>query len=510
MLLKHIFRQITYPNWGKLAILFTLSAVLSNCGSLPQQSQNTNLQLNKKDTAEALSADARIAEQQASPLREEQLIDIAQRLLNIGEIKSSSDVIKLVDKSNLNDTNYRSYIIAASDIFTQNQSILDARLLLEEPRLRTLWDQLSIDQQKHLHLSKANIYNQIGNVQASLNERIALATLLSDKQEIKANDDALWQQLSAFTQQELVKLSLSTPHQVLSGWYQLAAVSKEHQGDLESQNKAIVNWKRLNPNHPASQQLPADLNILQTLIDERPTNIALLLPLEGKLAKAGQTIRDGFFTAYYKAQEKQESVPEIKLYNTNSDNVNNLYDKAVLDGANLVIGPLSKENVEALQLRPSLLAPVLALNYTENNASFISNKPFYQFGLSLEDEAAQAAERAWLEGHRYALVISSEANWSQRAANTFIERWEEFGGTVIRNSRFNKGSNYSENIENAFNIKKSKRRATRLKRLFGQTFEFEPRRRKDVDMIFLVSRSKEGRQIKPTLNSFDNITRLIK
>ena len=61
------------------------------------------------------------------------------------------------------------------------------------------------------------------------------------------------------------------------------------------------------------------------------------------------------------------------------------------------------------------------------------------------------------------------------------------------------GRNYSDIIKSALHIDQSTARAQRLKRLLGRDFEYEPRRRKDIDMIFLVVRAEEGQQIKPLL-----------
>ena len=79
-----------------------------------------------------------------------------------------------------------------------------------------------------------------------------------------------------------------------------------------------------------------------------------------------------------------------------------MYDRAVGDGAELIIGPLSKDNVTSLQLRSQLPVTTLALNYLDDAQP---NDNLFQFGLSLDVEAMQTAERAWLEGHRAALVV---------------------------------------------------------------------------------------------------------
>lgn len=507
MLLKHIFHKTTC----RKSILATI-LVLGTVASCTTPTQNTGVITNRfttqqDDSLTSLLASAKEAEQLAPNNRDAQLINIAQRLFNIGESKHAVSIIHSIDENNLSDSQYTTYLLTASNILLSDKALYQARELLSSNRLTLLLDQLSIEQQQQLHKNRADLYKQTGEVLDSLNEHIALGTLLSNTEEITANNDAIWQQLSKLTFNELNTLATETSDTILQGWLELGATSKQSQNSLQTQNTAIINWIALHPNHPASQQLPTDLTLLQELIQTRPNNIALLLPLQGKLAKAGQAIRDGFLASYFQNQQLEQDNPSITFYDTSNEAVNTLYDRAVENGADIIIGPLDKEKVSRIQSRPLLPVPTLALNYVESTEredkqaeAIVDTKPFYQFGLSLEDEAVQVADRAWLEGHRQALVISSSAKWSQRASSAFVQRWEEQGGTVVYRSQLDKAEDYSSGIESILAIDESKQRATALKRLFGRGFEFEPRRRADIDMIFLAARSQEGRQIKPTLN----------
>ena len=59
---------------------------------------------------------------------------------------------------------------------------------------------------------------------------------------------------------------------------------------------------------------------------------------------------------------------------------------------------------------------------------------------------------------------------------------------------------YSPVIKRIFSIDASEARAARIRNLIPrQNIEFVPRRRQDVDFIFLLANPNEGRQIKPTL-----------
>jgi outer membrane PBP1 activator LpoA protein len=519
MLLKHIFYRASdiKPTFIRLILSLFMAATLASCSTpiKPSDNSQTSSAIQEPDSLNSLMQLAKQVEKKSAPSRATQLIDIAQRLFSIGEHQQAKKIISSINKSSLNNSAYADYSLTASDIFLAEQSLFTTKSLLSDSKLIQLLDDLSIEQQQRFHSNRAVLFDQIGDVLISLNEHIALGTLLSSNAHINDNNNAIWQQLSQLSHKELITLNTSNNDPILQGWLELATLSKQPQYSLQSQNAAILQWVGTHPNHPASQHLPSDLALLQALIDTPAKHIALLLPLQGKLAKAGQAIRDGFLAAYFTHQHAQQHTqhntdpvlaqdnnPAVVFYDTSTEDIHTLYDNAVLNGADIVIGPLSKANVSALYEKSTLSTPVLALNYidtyTQENSA--PDKPIYQFGLSLEDEAVQVADRAWLEGHRQALVLSSEAKWGQRAATAFMNRWKEYGGTIVLKRTLKEAGSYSKTIETMLDIDKSHQRSTTLKRLFGRGFEFEPRRRADIDMIFLAARSQEGRQVKPTLN----------
>lgn len=505
------YKRLSYRTTGAevVAVLCVAIAVLMACSSTSPTQPTPPVM-----TLESIQQAVITAEAMAPEERDLRFIELSQQLYMLGEIQRATTVVEKVNPDHLNNPSFIKYILIAVELYSNNQTIFPAYDLLTSTRVLELWPELSKDQQIALHQHRAWVFSQFGDSKLSILERIKLGELLTDSLDITENNELIWQDLNKLTLTDLN----TTPHEnpIVSGWYELAAISKTYENNLEEQQVKVTQWIELNTGHPASSELPLDLQLLTTLIEQRPESVALLLPMTGKLAKAGKTIRDGFFVAYYNQQEGNK--PKTKLYDTNKGDIDELYNQAVAEGADLIIGPLDKTKVAQLQQRSVMPVPILALNYingvstannldatynivdeTEINELLSTEASFYQYGLSLEDEAIQAADRAWLEGHRYAMIIASSADWSTRAASTFARRWREQGGIVVIDRRFDKDSNYSNTIKSAFGIDKSEARARKLKRLFGKNFEFEPRRRQDIDMIFLVSRSSEGQQIKPTL-----------
>jgi outer membrane PBP1 activator LpoA protein len=153
-----------------------------------------------------------------------------------------------------------------------------------------------------------------------------------------------------------------------------------------------------------------------------PVKLAVLLPLSGNLATAAAPVRDGLLTAYYGETRRR---PEVSFYDT-STGASAAYDRAVGEGNDFVIGPLGRDEVDALFNRGDLPVPVLALNRAHvpppvGNASF---------SLSPEDEGLAAAEFLLDRNARRVLVIGAEDDTQRRAVAALRERLAERGGAV--------------------------------------------------------------------------------
>ena len=368
---------------------------------------------------------------------------------------------------------------------------------VNNPPLLAARGTLSSDLASEIAEQRASLLYDMGFYAASVEERVLLQAQLSgDSPAGRSNEQRLWQALMAIPVTELEQLiSISTKRE-LEGWYRLAALSKDTQSNLREQLARLDRWILEWPDHPASLALPADLKMLKQLLEEQPRQIAVLLPLTGPLSGAAKAIRDGFMAAYYEQQNQTADSPALRFYDTAHQDINALYDQAVTDGAQLVVGPLAKENLQELALRPGLPVPTLALNTIDNPLGVVPN--LYQFGLGIEDEAQLAAEQGWRDGHRRAMVLAPDNNWGDRSVEAFVLRWRALGGEVTQDYRFTEKNDYSKIIKNALQLDQSEKRAQEVRAVVGN-IEFEPRRRQDVDMIFLAAQAGQARQIKPTL-----------
>ena len=156
-----------------------------------------------------------------------------------------------------------------------------------------------------------------------------------------------------------------------------------------------------------------------------PSKLAVLLPQSGNLAVAGNAIRDGLLSAYY---AETRSKPGIRFYDTqgNAAGAKAAYDRAVKEGAQMIIGPIGKDEVAAIHDAAGNI-PVLALNRIETP----SNRHVLNFSLSPEREGELIAERLLGKGLLQTAVFSQGSDSNSRMLAAFEKRYQAGGGSVL-------------------------------------------------------------------------------
>jgi outer membrane PBP1 activator LpoA protein len=161
-----------------------------------------------------------------------------------------------------------------------------------------------------------------------------------------------------------------------------------------------------------------------------PARVALLLPATGPVAVASAAVRDGFFTAYFNTPTTHEQRPTLKVYDTGGTAEGSLaaYQRAVADGASLVVGPLSRGAVGALFSQASLPVPVLALNHAQGNQPVPPGSA--EFALLPEAEGAQLGSHMVTAGLHAAIVFRGNDDTSSRTFAAFKLEFESLGGQI--------------------------------------------------------------------------------
>ena len=156
-----------------------------------------------------------------------------------------------------------------------------------------------------------------------------------------------------------------------------------------------------------------------------PARLAVLLPMTGSLAPAAAGVRDGFLAAYYAEHRRR---PVVKFYNTQGtgSGAQAALAKAVSEGAQMILGPLTRDEVNAVYAQADGTMPLLTLN----RGSKLPPARTSSFALLPDDEGSAAANRLADRGLTTVVVFGNRSDNSERAVAAFGETLRKRGGAV--------------------------------------------------------------------------------
>lgn len=486
---RNLKPELSMTTLGLPLCYCTIALVLAACGSTePGTVQNSGLE------SSADSLEARIA--QAQTLDDEERarlsLDIAADLQAAGISDLSQLALTDITPEEISDPIIRVDIVLLSAEQLLAEDEFEAALSrLQEIDIADV--QVPPDHEARYLTLMADSLAGLDRPAEALANYIAAGNTVQLKQN---QSDAIWSMLQGLDNNRLQELASSASSYEGRGWIELSRVFRNDQFSIRGQLDAIAQWQRIWAQHSAVDLLPSALQELSVMWDNRPREIALLLPLQ---QPAGLAIQEGFLGAYYQALDISREVPRLSVYDTSqSNNILDLYEQARAAGADLIIGPLDKAFVNQLHAQESLPVPTLALNYADAAGPGPSN--LFQFGLAPEDEIRQASLAAWDQGYRNAALLTPGSADYQRLQSVFANSWSTLGGRLVSRTSFANDTDFTDVVKRLMAVDSSEARADRLLDILPRNnMEFTPRRRQDIDFIFLMANPRQGRQIKPTL-----------
>jgi uncharacterized protein len=290
----------------------------------------------------------------------------------------------------------------------------------------------------------------------------------------------------------------------LEPWLDLAVTSRRFLLDESRLEEALFQWQE---RHPAVGY-GADQTLLWLALwrQTRPSarKIAIVLPGRSAMARVSAAVRDGLMSAWLNQPPNRR--PELKFIYIDDapDAIVSAWFEAREAGADFLLGPLEREQVDALLALPDPGLPVLMLNHPTDPAGlegFVGT--VHAIGLLPEEEAELAAIHSLVEGHQRALILAQESDWGRRVAGAFANTFELGGGQIAGQSAYSTTQvDHSAMLQVLLELDRSEQRIRRLSQVLNQPVEAEPQRRTDIDVVFLASRTEDGRQIRPQLRFF--------
>lgn len=515
-----------------ISLLLATSLLLSACGQV-----GTKAPVEDKTGGTGWSTGSLKADHLIEGLSPESAIEVLLETANsrFGEaafaLRQQALALSLANESSLITTQRLDDISALhpQPAYAVRLALLRQRILLSKNRpqevlgnLDRLSQRATPTERLHIKNLKADALQLAGFPIESIQLRIELDRAYSNRLGLqRENDLRLWHNLSQVSS-NLISRHISEIPDTLSGWLELAYISKQYPYNTTQLNEAIAQWQTRHTQHPANRHIIPSIKERQIATSRHPEHIALILPLSGKLANAGQAIRDGFIGSYLQANRYLGLRLRIDIYDTGgtAELAQLAIKQAQQAGARFIVGPLHKAAIKGVldTMYPEAtldasgnqtnqpsgpFPPMLVLNQIDDSTNLNIDSDIYQFALTPETEARQAAERASLDGHQYAMVMVPQNVWGNRLYEAFVTRYRELGGNVIAEYRFPRGTNnYSQGIQKGVNLNQSQLRHRQIKQLLNEDIEFTPRIRQDMDMIFMAASASDARQIKPQLRFF--------
>jgi len=470
---------------------FTLSwTLLVSCNNLNEE-RVSKTQLNQSPFSMPANAYLALAKQHSGEEHQALLIMAAGRLIQDGSWQQARTILTQLQPT--------------TSVLRDEKKILQAKISSLQNKSREILTLLSQVQapgqlpnyfQVEFHELLAQAYHALNNPTESINERVKLDSVLKNDSARANNQRALWLSLTQIPLEELNTYRLEpSENLVIRAWMELALIARENLNSPHQLLDTLIQWRKTYPEHPGNSLLPASLEDMRPLLHNPPTRIALLLPLTGNLAGPGLAIKEGFLSAFNLRQRSSHS--ELRVYDTNRAPAELLYAQALHEGAEFIIGPLTKADVARVAPLPHPV-PSILLNEVHSPLHSLT----YQFSLSPVLEAQQIAVKARKNGLTRALIIAPSGPWGAEVSRALIVQWQALGGQISDTEVLDGRADINSKIRTLLHIDASEARGARIRQLLGHSIESTPRRRQDFDVIFLLSYPSAARQTRPLLNYY--------
>ena len=391
---------------------------------------------------------------------------------------------------------------------------------------------------------QTQLFTQQGNLAAAANS--VLKTNLTDDEKVQQ----VWQWITSIPASSLDSVGSAYPD--LSPFITLRELTEENASSPEKLAKSLQQFKQVYRGHVLENALPENVIEATQLTDAGANDIAVLLPLSGRLARTGQVVKNGIMAAYYTDVEKRQDehlLPRLRFIDTNEVDTQHLLSE--IGDTKFIIGPLLKDTVERLIPSLPLGVNVLALNRPDelpDNASAKrlatgSSNPaiaddalasgtglagddtqnelhslglptsLNYYGLAPEDEAKQLAEFIFNKGYRAPIVIAAQSSLYQRMDDTFKKHWrilnnqENKQRANITSVSFNDSNSLREGITQALDVAQSNQRINQIEYMTNDEVYNMPRSRRDIDAIVAFASPQDTELLNPiieaSLNPYD-------
>lgn len=540
---------------GQAGKMFTLSAVasvllLAGCGSTPKSQskpvevkpspiETTQVDDNVTPEHKLLEAKRVWARTRDKNQRDTLLLEAADLYLQNQQPVLAQQVLFEVKEDGISSANQSYYSLLITKAYT------DLPGAAPEELLAMLDNVIETDETAYQKAElQTKLYSQQGNLAAAANS--LLKTRLSDEQKV----EQVWKWITSLPNESLNAVGNEYP--ALAPFLTLRELTEQYASSPIKLANNLQQFTQVYRGHVLENALPEDVVKASKLTDAGANDIAVLLPLSGRLARSGQVVKDGIMAAYYTDVEKRQDehlLPRLRFIDTNGADSQELITE--IGDTRFIIGPLLKETIESLIPNLPIGVNVLALNRPDvlpdsslrqstsysiatqradvdneaSNVDLAESKTqdeigaldlpvsLNYYGLAPEDEAKQLAELIFKKGFRAPIVIAAQNSLYQRMDDTFKTHWKALNSAEnkqranITSVTFNDSNSLREGITQALDVAQSNERINQIEYMTNDEVYNMPRSRRDIDAIVAFASPQDTELLNPiieaSLNPFD-------
>ena len=481
-----------------LAALAAVTLVLAGCVSVPQgpapsaeQAASLARQGNLAGAAQMYEA---VANQSGGVQRNDFALEAAEAYLGAQRPDDAARVLDLLSPP-----------LSAGEAF--DRSLIEVRIALQHGQAARAWQLIQAVAQpqqaepasRYLRL-RQQVAFAAGQPAAGVEAEVQLEHWLLNAAAVQQSRVALLDQLRDAAERGVRIQPKAEKNRVVRGWLELAPLAAEAAQNPTAATAAATAWVANHPGHPAVEVVRSQLLGEQPQPLAAQAHIALLLPITGSAGPLAASVRDGFLTAYYQTPPQQR--PVVRVYDTGGDqSVADQIAAATQAGADIIVGPLTRQAVAAAAADRMQRPPLLALNFLPDGEQ--APPLFFQFALSPVEEAKLVARRVLSDGHHLGVAIVPAGDWGSRVLGAFTQQLQSDGGTVLASTMIDTSeADYSDELKQVLGIDQSRARLDKLESLLGTRLEFVPRRREDIQFIFSPAPAGIERLLQPQMRFF--------
>jgi len=320
--------------------------------------------------------------------------------------------------------------------------------------------------------------------------------------------NTLWQWYSLIDLDE--RRAFANRSKLLANYKTLLETIEDTSINDSIRQSTINQWLLANADSEAAINLPQQIKDYVSIGNRQNQNIAVLLPLSGRLSGQGEVIKQGILSAYYDRLENSSSVyadqASIEFIDTGSlSNIREGINLESLLPYSTIIGPLLRTHITQVQALNLSGKQQLLLNQVDVLADN-SETLLASFSLSPEQEAQQLVVLMRKQNIKNPVLINDGSAITRRMNDAFVNAWEvsELTGAEkrpLQEIKYTDNNSMRIGITSALDVLQSKKRIQQLSNISPETVHSVTRNRRDIDAFVVFARPNDVELINPIIES---------